>query len=134
VDVRRRSLFRRVAHFHPIEVLLSDSQWLDRRVPHEQLDIVRQTRMDLLVTVSKGPARMEAMLVLGIRKSEEPYSREDQELLETIATNLALVLARQPSQDETPTGTFEECPECGACYDTHSSSCSRLSRDPGGRS
>jgi eukaryotic-like serine/threonine-protein kinase len=107
----------------PLEVLLSDSQWLDRRLPHEELDVIRQSRLDLLVPISTAPDRMEAMLVLGTRKSEEPYSREDQELLETIATNLALALARQPSQDDIPTGTFEECPECGACYDTHSNSC-----------
>jgi serine/threonine-protein kinase len=61
-------------------------------------------------------------MVLGAKRSEEPYSREDQELLATIATSLALLLER-PAASVKASSHFEECPNCGKCYDTYTGRC-----------
>jgi hypothetical protein len=69
------------------------------------------------------PSSTEALLALGAKRSEEPYSDEDQGLLLTIAASLAILLekptvARKPRND-----LFEECPQCGICYDSGSTQC-----------
>ena len=69
---------------------------------------------------SGGPG---ALLALGIKRSEEPYSREDQELMEAIAASLARLIALPRSPAEPMASTFEECPECGRCYETTSRTC-----------
>src|SRR5262249_48772412 len=55
---------------------------------------------------------------------EEPYTREDQELLSAIASSLALLLERPAVRPEIAR-RFVECPECGVCYDSGASHCSR---------
>src|SRR5262249_7749621 len=60
---------------------------------------------------------------LGMKRSEEPYTREDQELLQAIASSLALLLDRPVSSPEVVPSSFEECPECGICYDAGSRKC-----------
>ncbi|MGE5327278.1 MAG: protein kinase domain-containing protein [Deltaproteobacteria bacterium] len=109
----------------PLETPHSESGWLQQQLPHEETDFLRRARIDLLVPVSVAPGGIEALLALGVKKSEEPYSREDQELLEAIAASLALLVAKPAAAPESSGDTFEECPECGACYDTGSSQCTR---------
>ena len=60
---------------------------------------------------------------MGQKKSEEPYSWEDQELLQGITGSLALLL------EQTSLRGFEVCPECGTCYDTGSGKCRREGAD-----
>src|SRR5205085_6323054 len=80
--------------------------------------------IDLVVPVALGPDRSEVILALGAKRSEEPYSQEDLLLLTTIADALALPLelttlaAADGSHD-----SLRECPDCGACYDSHTSRC-----------
>src|SRR5262245_7023699 len=69
----------------PLEVL-ADSAWLGRQLPDEEIQFAREARIDLLVPVAVSSGRREALLVLGIKRSEEPYTREDQELLDAIAS------------------------------------------------
>jgi hypothetical protein len=57
----------------------------------------------------------EAALALGSKRSEEPYSAEDDDLLSAIADNIAWVLRRAPATKAGVDG-FEECPECGRCF------------------
>ena len=63
------------------------------------------------------------MLALGSRRSDEPYVSEDQQLLWTIAESLA-VLDRRTGSGVAPDAAFQECPNCGACYDSGTSTCS----------
>ena len=117
----------------PLEVSLSGTSWLTQQLPHEETDYLRQSRIDLLVPIAGGPGRTQALLALGPKRSEEPYTGEDQELLVLIATSLALLLDRPVAAAPAPrTDAFEECPQCGACYDTGLSQCAedgaRLSR------
>jgi serine/threonine-protein kinase len=100
----------------PLEGLLSDSSWLDDRLPDEEIRLVHQARIDFLVPIAVDPATAEALIVLGVKRSEEPYTREDQELLEAIASSLTLLLTRPVRRAERDEA-FRECPDCGACYD-----------------
>jgi len=102
----------------PLEVLLADSAWLSQRLPREEVDFARQARIDLLVPIAASAGQKEAILALGIKRSEEPYTREDQELLEAIADSLSLLLEQPVAAEEHPSWALEECPECGTCYDS----------------
>ena len=108
----------------PLEVPQTDTGWLQQQLPHEETDFLRQARIDLLVPVATSPQDTEAILVLGSKRSEEPYSAEDQDLLVAVAASLAILLEKRPSaavrQD-----LFEECPQCGVCYDSGSTRCSK---------
>jgi protein kinase-like protein len=108
----------------PMEVGPHESSWLTQQLPHRDTDYLRQARIDLIVPISVDPSRTEAILVLGRKRSEEPYSQEDQDLLVTIAGNLALVLDRRADTDS-GAQTFEECPQCGTCYDTGIGRCAQ---------
>jgi serine/threonine-protein kinase len=103
----------------PMEILLSDSQWLERRLPEGEIDFVRRARIDLLIPIAITPGRTEALMVLGIKRSEEPYTHADQELLEAIASSLALLLdhSQATMRSEPRNDVFKECSECGGCYD-----------------
>ena len=102
----------------PLEIRLSDSSSLERRLPDEEIQFIRGARFDLLVPIAVNEGPVEALLALGMKRSEEPYTREDQELLEAIASGMALLLT-QPAPSAPQPSVFAECPDCGACYDTN---------------
>lgn len=52
---------------------------------------------DLVVPIAVDTNGDEALLVLGPRKSEEPYSKEDRDLLSAIAASLRLLMGRTDS-------------------------------------
>lgn len=107
----------------PLRVSLTDSTGLVQELPKTDTEFLRQSRIDLLVPIAMGGgAGREAMLVLGLKRSEEPYSRADEELLQTIASSLALLLGH--TTGSVLTGGFEECPQCGTCYETGAGHCS----------
>ena len=107
----------------PLETPHSESGWLQQQLPHAETDFLRRARIDLLVPIAAAPTATQVLLVLGVKKSEEPYSREDQELLEAIAASLALLLEKPVAPPAMVSEAFEECPTCGACYDTGSAKC-----------
>src|SRR5207248_3372282 len=59
---------------------------------------------------------------LGRKRSEEPYSRDDREVLKAIAASLALCFT-QRSGREFELRSFRECPTCGACQASDKSVC-----------
>jgi len=107
----------------PLSGLFSSSSF-DQRLPRHENNWLRHARIDLLVPIAIAPGRREVVLALGIKRSEEPYTREDQELLEAIASSLGLLLEQTSPAGKTTADTFEECPECGLCYDLESTKCS----------
>lgn len=110
----------------PLEVLQTESGWLQQQLPHDETEFLRQGRIDLLVPVANDPQGTEVLLVLGVKRSEEPYSSEDQDLLVTIGASIAILLERPTTAASLPRpDTFEECPQCGSCYDSGSSRCTR---------
>lgn len=60
--------------------------------------------IELVVPIATDPNHDEALLILGRRRSEDPYSKEDQDLLATIAASLRLLIGRS-SPAEMPTVT-----------------------------
>jgi tRNA A-37 threonylcarbamoyl transferase component Bud32 len=129
----------------PLEVSLGGSSWLQRQLPDIEIAFVRQARIDLLVPITlspETPEQKEALIVLGAKRSEEPYTREDQELLEAIAANLARPFDQEALAARHTSGTFDECPQCGTCSDSGLGRCAvdgadltpvPLSRTLGGR-
>jgi eukaryotic-like serine/threonine-protein kinase len=107
----------------PLELPHTESGWLQQQLPHEETDFLRQARIELLVPVAIAPERTEALLALGPKRSEEPYTREDQDLLVAIAESLALLLERPAAAPARVSEAFEECPQCGTCYDTGAARC-----------
>ena len=86
--------------------------------------------------------RVVGLLLLGEKKSEEPYSRKDIKLLESLAAEIAIlyevellkermdkeqkikqeVLSRLGDQKF---NLLKECPECGGCYDSSHELCAK---------
>jgi len=107
-----------------MELPFEESGWPLQQLPPEEIDYLQAARIDLLVPIVSGPDRREALLALGVKRSEEPYSREDQDLLTAIAANLALLLDKSAATVPAPVSQgFEECAQCGACYDVGVARC-----------
>ncbi len=100
----------------PLEISASESGWLRQQLPPEDTRFLREASVELLVPIAMAAGRKEALLVLGRKRSEEPYSREDLELLQAIASALSLLLER-PAPQPSRSG-YEECPQCGSVYDS----------------
>jgi eukaryotic-like serine/threonine-protein kinase len=109
----------------PLEMPQTGSSWIGQQLPHEETEFLRPARIELFVPIGTAADRTEAMLVLGAKRSEEPYSREDQDLLVAIASSLALLLERPSGVEVARADIFEECPQCGACYDSGATQCVR---------
>jgi hypothetical protein len=105
----------------PVDVAAGESGWMKEQLPHEETAFLRETRIGLLVPVTTAGEGADALLALGMKRSEEPYSREDQELMATLAGSLALVVARPAAAS--PREAFAECPQCGTCYDPGTPAC-----------
>jgi len=71
-------------------------------LPAEEVDRLEQTGVDLVVPVPV-PGR-QAALVLGPKRSAEPWDREERDLLMAVASALGTLLRREPSA-ATPTMT-----------------------------
>ena len=104
----------------PLQISLAESGWLKQQLPSEDTNFLRDARIDLMVPVAIAPHGREALMVLGLKKSEEPYGSEDQELLSGIGSALALLLERPVSS---ALSGFEECPRCGLCYESGMGRC-----------
>ncbi|HXM60653.1 MAG TPA: protein kinase [Terriglobales bacterium] len=117
-DSKLMSAFRLFAK--PLQISLAESGWLKQQLPSEDTNFLRDARIDLMVPIAIAPHSREALMVLGPKKSEEPYGSEDQELLSGIGSALALLLERPVTS---ALGGFEECPRCGLCYESGMGHC-----------
>jgi serine/threonine-protein kinase len=103
-------------------VQLSASSLVTEALHGEEMELVNEHRMDLLVPIAVGPDRSESILALGPKRSQEPYTREDEKLLSAIAANLALLVASTARLD-LDRQSFQECTECGRCFDAAQHAC-----------
>jgi tRNA A-37 threonylcarbamoyl transferase component Bud32 len=121
----------------PLENSQSQPGWLQQQLPHEEVEYLQRTRVEWLFPVMLGGTGPDAILVLGPKRSEEPYSREDRDLLHAITGSLALLLERSSALATARVG-FGECPGCGTCYDSGLALCetdgAKLSMFPYSRS
>jgi hypothetical protein len=105
----------------PIDLAPLEPRGLGERLPHADRDWLFVSGVELLVPIACGPKGSDALLVLGSRRSEEPYGRDDLDLLEAIADSLALVLGA--TGDNERAGAMSECPQCGRCYGAGEKTC-----------
>ncbi|HLK51280.1 MAG TPA: protein kinase [Bryobacteraceae bacterium] len=76
----------------PVQCQSAGRDWLEQQLPRDELRAIRQAGIEVLVPVTKSLDQREALLVLGTKRSEEPYSADDLELLMAIGASLALLL------------------------------------------
>jgi tRNA A-37 threonylcarbamoyl transferase component Bud32 len=107
----------------PVPIMLAESGWLGQQLPQVDKDFLHSARIDLLVPVALAEGSTEALIVVGAKRSEEPYSTEDTSLLESVASAVALLLIRGASA--MLGRSLEECPVCGVCYDTGTTKCQK---------
>ena len=101
----------------------SAPDWLVDQLSDEDADAIRADGVDLVAPiVTAASDRREALLVFGAKRSEEPYSRNDRELVAAVADSLAL-LVQPPSDDDGTEHAFAECPRCGACHPVSAGRC-----------
>ena len=113
---------------HEADLPPNEKEWL------EQLDV------NLIVPMCGTDQRPIGLLLLGEKKSEEPYSANDRRLLQAIAREIAIVhenvllkarvgkeqkikrevLARFEDQN---INLVKECPSCGKCFDSSVENC-----------
>ena len=110
---------------------------LQRLPPHER-SWLSASHAHLIVPLLIDE-RLVGLMVLGERKSEEPYGREDRELLRMLGAQLALTLdytrlKQSPSLVWTPStasapvhlytsDVLQLCPRCGRCYSADEKRC-----------
>lgn len=109
----------------PLELPQTGSSWLGQQLPYEETEFLRQARIELLVPIVTATERTEALLALGPKRSEEPYASEDRDLLVAVAASLALLLEKPSGTGAPRSNVFEECPQCGACYDSGATHCGK---------
>jgi Protein kinase domain len=106
----------------PID-LSNSPDWFDDQLPAEEAAAIRAARVDLVAPIVTAAAHdREALLVLGTKRSEEPYARDDRELVTSVATSLAVLLEQRPEEGG-PDDAFAECPQCGACDGVNAPRC-----------
>jgi serine/threonine-protein kinase len=91
-DSKLMSLVRVLAK--PVEIEQSESGWLRRQLPPHETSWLTTSRIEWVFPIALGAERTEALLVLGPKRSEEPYTQEDRDLVEGIASGLALLHER----------------------------------------
>ncbi|MBV9496774.1 MAG: protein kinase [Acidobacteria bacterium] len=120
----------------PLDLHSRHSRPLVLRLPQAERDWLRDSDAYLLVPLVIEN-RLGGIVVLGERMSEEPYGREDRELLRTVAAQLALTfdysrLKKSPSfvwasqGGPTPTPLLDElriCTVCGRCFSSEHVQC-----------
>jgi tRNA A-37 threonylcarbamoyl transferase component Bud32 len=109
----------------PVPITQAGTGWVGQQLPQVDKEFLQKAHIELLVPVALKEGSTEALLVLGGKLSEEPYSTEDTALLENVAGALALLLMRGSAMQAGR--SFEECPTCGTCYDTGTTRCDKES-------
>ena len=105
----------------PLALSLGDTAWVRHQLPGDERRLLVEHGIELLVPVSAPQAGAVplALLVLGPRRSEEPYNPEDLDLLVTIAAAVGLLIERS-SRDR---DALAECERCGRCFDDGTEVC-----------
>ena len=103
----------------PMNLNPTETGWLQQQLPSEESELFRQSRIEWLIPV--GP---EALLAVGSKRSEEPFTRDDLDVLLAISASLSLLLHRATLPSAVPNRGFCECTRCGSLYDLNTDRCS----------
>lgn len=113
---------------------------LKKPLPPHELEWLEELGVNLMVPMCGTDHRLIGLLLLGEKKSEEPYTPTDQKLLLVIAEQMAVVyentrlkervgreqtLRKQVLErlEEQNINIVKECPTCGVCYDSTDEYC-----------
>jgi eukaryotic-like serine/threonine-protein kinase len=108
----------------------------------EEWEWIRHLQVRLGVPMRTPEGRLIGLILLGEKKSEEPYTREDRGLLEAMAAQIAIVYenaslkrrvedearVRREVLDRLGGAEFnlvKQCPRCGTCHDRSEEVCRR---------
>jgi hypothetical protein len=114
----------------------------ENALPVEEAEWFDELGISLIVPMCGTDQRPVGLLLLGEKKSEEPYSVNDRKMLQAIAREIAIVrentllkarvnkeqkikrevLARFEEQN---INLVKECPTCGACFDSADERCEK---------
>ena len=130
----------------PLDLDLADERSAASRLPPDEVEWLRCTGATLLVPLSineDGTRQLLGALVLGAKRSDEPYSSEDRALLSSIGAQVSLGLdvarlRKRRSAGGTPSSTdtsvtmmpagapmLAECLVCRTCHDAAVARCPR---------
>lgn len=85
------------------------------QLPDEERRALDDLEVELLVGITGPGDTVEGLMALGMKRSEEPFTTEDLDLLATVALNLKPLLPRSTAT--------EECDTCGASFPTGTGRC-----------
>jgi hypothetical protein len=108
----------------PLHLGDADDWGVARQIPAAELGIVQGSQVDLILPIGTAASGDEMLMMLGPKRSEEPFSADDLELLTDAFAMLSELLA-QPARPAASAIGLEECPACGVCYDAGTAACAR---------
>jgi hypothetical protein len=105
----------------PLALSLGDTAWVRHQLPADERALLLGHGIELMVPVfnEHAGASPVALLVLGPRRSEEPYNDDDLDLLAAIAQGLGLLMGRSGADIH----GLAECGTCGRCFDKGTQAC-----------
>jgi eukaryotic-like serine/threonine-protein kinase len=138
LTIPRESRFLRVA-----ETIPGARQFPSKEtglVPENEMQWLYQLGIHLIVPMNDSDQRLVGLLLLGEKKSEEPYSATDRKMLDALAGQIAVIcenlLLKEHADQESRIkrevlshlqdqnrNLVKECPDCGRCYDSSASNC-----------
>lgn len=115
---------------------------LAEELPAAEVEWLDDLRANLIVPIVESEGHMMGLLVLGQKRSEEPYTPDDLELLRALAGQIALAHENLALQLEVrkrelvqrrildrlegeKADLVKECPACGFCFDVGEETCPR---------
>jgi hypothetical protein len=109
-------------------------------LPDQEKTLLQEIGTSLIVPMNDSEKRLVGLLLLGEKKSEEPYTSQDRKMLETLAGQIAVIcenlLLKERVDYDSRVRTevlsrlqgekrniLKECQKCGKCYDSNESVC-----------
>jgi hypothetical protein len=112
----------------------------DAGLPAQEREWLARLGVRLVVPMVTAEGRLVGLILLGDKKSEVPYGRDDRRLLQAVAAQIAILyentaLRRRVAQEEKTrrevlsrlapgeVNLVRECPQCGICFDATVEKC-----------
>lgn len=98
----------------PLEVDLGERKSFLHQLPEDDQALLRAWKAGALAPV--GEAKVEAILLLGEKLSEQPYSGEDLKLIQSVAGDFTTAYFTGTQARQCSGERMRECPRCRTCY------------------